>query len=140
MSIEQNKEIASRMHEEVVNQKNLSALDDCVAADVVWHEPPPGLAPGMEGFKQFFPMLYAAFPDWHATIEDVIAEGDKVVHRIKGGGTHKDEWMGIAATGKQVTPTGILIYRIDNGKIVEEWLQYDVLGVMQQLGAIPRPE
>jgi predicted ester cyclase len=94
----------------------------------------------MEGFKQFFPMLYAAFPDWHATIEDVIAEGDKVVHRIKGGGTHKDEWMGIAATGKQVTTTGILIYRIDNGKIVEEWLQYDVLGVMQQLGAIPRPE
>jgi steroid delta-isomerase-like uncharacterized protein len=140
MSIEQNKEIAARMHEEVVNQKKLSALDDYVAADVVWHDPPPGLAPGMEGFKQFFPMLYAAFPDWHATIEDVIAEGDKVVHRIKGGGTHKDEWMGIAATGKQVTTTGILIYRIDNGKIVEEWLQYDVLGVMQQLGAIPSPE
>ena len=139
MSIEQNKEIAVRMHEEVVNQKKLSALDDYVAADVVWHDPPPGLAPGMEGFKQFFPMLYAAFPDWHATIEDVIAEGDKVVHRIKGGGTHKDEWMGIAATGKQVTTTGILIYRIDNGKIVEEWLQYDVLGVMQQLGAIPAP-
>ena len=90
MSIEQNKEIAARMHEEVVNQKKLSALDDYVAADVVWHDPPPGLAPGMEGFKQFFPMLYAAFPDWHATIEDVIAEGDKVVHRIKGGGTHKD--------------------------------------------------
>jgi steroid delta-isomerase-like uncharacterized protein len=140
MSIEQNKEIAARMHEEVVNQKKLSALDDYVAADVVWHDPPPGLAPGMEGFKQFFPMLYAAFPDWHATIEDVIAEGDKVVHRIKGGGTHKDEWMGIAATGKQVTTTGILIYHIDNGKIVKEWLQYDVLGVMQQLGAIPSPE
>ena len=140
MSIEQNKEIASRLHEAVVNQKNLSALDDYVAADVVWHDPPPGLAPGMEGFKQFFPMLYAAFPDWHATIEDVIAEGDKVVHRIKGGGTHKDEWMGIAATGKQVTTTGILIYHIDNGKIVKEWLQYDVLGVMQQLGAIPSPE
>jgi predicted ester cyclase len=101
MSIEQNKEIAARMHEEVVNQKKLPALDNYVAADVVWHDPPPGLAPGMEGFKQFFPMLYAAFPDWHATIEDVIAEGDKVVHRIKGGGTHKDEWMGIAATGKQ---------------------------------------
>ena len=139
MSIEQNKELAARMHEEVVNQKKLSALDDYIAADVVWHDPPPGLAAGMEGFKQFFPMLYAAFPDWHATIEDVIAEGDKVVHRIKGGGTHKDEWMGIAATDKHVTTTGILIYRIDNGKIVEEWLQYDVLGVMQQLGAIPAP-
>ena len=139
MSIEKNKEIAARMHEEVVNQKKLSALDDYVAADVVWHDPPPGLAPGMEGFKQFFPMLYAAFPDWHATIEDVIAEGDKVVHRISGHGTHKGEWMGIAATGKHVTTTGILIYRIDNGKIVEEWLQYDVLGVMQQLGAIPAP-
>ena len=139
MSIEQNKEIAARLHEEVVNQKNLSALDDYVATDVVWHNPPPGLAPGMEGYKQFFPMLYAAFPDWHATVEDVIAEGDKVVQRITGGGTHKGEWMGIAATDKQVTMTGILIYRIAGDKIVEEWLQYDVMGLMQQLGAVPSP-
>ncbi len=139
MSIEQNKEIAARLHEEVVNQKNLSALDDYVATDVVWHNSPPGLVPGMEGYKQFFPMLYTTFPDWHATVEDVIAAGDKVVHRITGRGTHKGEWMGIAPTGKQVTLTGILIYRIAGDKIVEEWLQYDVMGVMQQLGAIPSP-
>jgi predicted ester cyclase len=84
MSIEQNKEIASRLHEAVVNQKNLSALDDYVAADVVWHNAPPGLAPGIEGYKQFFPMLYAAFPDYHAAVDDVIAAEDKVVHRFTG--------------------------------------------------------
>ena len=140
MSIEQNKEIVRRLHEEVVNQKNLSALDDYVGAGVVWHGAPPGLAPGIEGYKQFFPMLYAGFPDWHATIDDVIAEGDKVVHRFTGHGTHKGEWMGIAPTGKQVTATGILIYRISGEKIVEEWLQYDVMGVMQQLGVVPSPE
>jgi predicted ester cyclase len=139
VSIEQNKEIASRLHEKVVNQKNLSALDDYVATDVVWHNAPPGLAPGIEGYKQFFPMLYAGFPDYHATVEDIIAAGDKVVHRFTGRGTHKGEWMGIAPTGKQVTATGILIYRITGGKIVEEWLQYDVMGLMQQLGAVPTP-
>ena len=139
MSIEQNKEIASRFHEEVVNQKNLSALDDYVATEVVWHNPPPGLAAGMEGYKEFFPMLYAAFPDWHATVEDVIAEGDKVVQRITGGGTHKGDWMGIAATNKQVTIKSILIHRIAGDKIVEEWLEYDVMGLMQQLGAAPSP-
>jgi predicted ester cyclase len=139
MSIEQNKEIAGRLHEEVINQKNLPALDDYVAADVIWHNAPPGLAPGMEGYKQFFPMLYAAFPDYHATIEDAIAEGDKVVHRFEGRGTHKGEWMGIAPTGKQVNVTGIIIYRIAGNKIVEEWTQYDAMGVMIQLGAVPPP-
>ena len=137
MSIEQNKEIASRLHEEVVNQKNLSALEDYVATEVVWHNPPPGLAPGMEGYKQFFPMVYAAFPDWHSAIEDVIAEGDKVVHRFSGRGTHEGEWMGIAPTGKQVTVAGIIIYRVVGNKIVEEWIQYDIMGLMQQLGAVP---
>jgi predicted ester cyclase len=140
MSIEENKEIVSHLNEEVVNQKNLSALDNYVATDVVWHNAPPGLAPGIEGYKQFFSMLNAGFPDYHSTIEDAIAEGDKVVHRFRGRGTHKGEWMGIAPTGKQVTVTGILIYRIAGDKIVEEWLQYDVMGLMQQLGAVPSPE
>jgi predicted ester cyclase len=139
MSIEQNKEIVRRVHEEAVNQKNLSILDDFVATNVVWHNAPPGLAPGIEGYKQFFPMLQTAFPDWHSTIDDVIAEGDKVVHRITGRGTHKGEWMGIAPTGKQVTVTGNIIYRIDNDKIAEEWFEHDVMGLMQQLGAIPPP-
>jgi predicted ester cyclase len=139
MSIEQNKEIASHLHEEVVNQKNLSALDNYVATDVVWHNAPPGLAPGIEGYQQFFPMLYAGFPDYHATIEDSIAEGDKVVHRIRGRGTHKGEWMGIAPTGKQVTMTANIIYRIASDKIVEEWFEYDVMALMQQLGAVPPP-
>jgi predicted ester cyclase len=78
-------------------------------------------------------------PGWHATIDDAIAEGDKVVHRITGRGTHKGEWMGIAPTGKQVTVTANIIYRIASDKIVEEWFEYDVMALMQQLGAVPPP-
>jgi predicted ester cyclase len=137
MSIEENKAVANRLIEEVVNKGNLDAIDDLVDANYLWHGAPPGLVPGIEGLKKFFPTLHAGLPDWHDIIEDMIAEGDKVVVRITARGTHKGEFMGIAPTGKQVTITGILIYRIVAGKIVEEWFEHDMLGLMQQLGVIP---
>ena len=80
-------------------------------------------------------LLFAAFPDWHTTIEDLIAEGDKVVVRMMQRGTHQGTFFGLAATGKQVTVAGIAIFRLRNGQIVEEWLITDQLGAMQQLGA-----
>ncbi len=139
MSVEQNKAIARHFTEEVVNKGKLDAIHDLVATNYVWHDAPPGLPSGTEGLKQFFAMHSAAFPDWHSTIDDLIAEGDKVTQRFTGRGTHKGEFMGIAPTGKQVTLTGILIYRIAGGKIVEEWLNVDELGMMQQLGVVPPP-
>jgi predicted ester cyclase len=87
--------------------------------------------------KQGLTRAQAAFSDISITVEDQIAEGDKVVSRWTIRGTHKGEYMGIAPTGKQVTITGISIYRIEKGKIVEDWANSDMLGMLQQLGAIP---
>ncbi len=92
---------------------------------------------GPEGLKQYTSMTLAAFADLHVTVEDEIAEGDKVVTRYSARGTHKGEIMGIPPTGKQVAWTGIVITRIAGGKIIEAWANIDRLGVMQQLGAIP---
>jgi steroid delta-isomerase-like uncharacterized protein len=83
--------------------------------------------------------FFAAFPGLHISIEDVIAQGDKVAVRITWQGTHQGEFMGIPPTGKPVTVTGINLYRVANGKIVEEWWQEDILGLMQQLGVLPPP-
>jgi predicted ester cyclase len=84
-------------------------------------------------------MSRSALPDFHSTLEDMIAEGDKVAERFTGRGTHKGEWMGIAPTGKQVTIQGMAIHRITDGKIVENWTNMDMLGVMVQLGVVPPP-
>ena len=92
-----------------------------------------------EGYKQFFAMTHSAFPDFHSTLEDMFAEGDKVVQRFTARGTHKGEFMGIPPTGKQVTITGIAIHRITGGKIVEDWVNMDMLGMMVQLGVVPPP-
>jgi predicted ester cyclase len=94
---------------------------------------------GPEGLKQLFTMLRTAFPDWSETIEDLMAEEDRVVFRVTGQGTHQGEFMGIPATGKPVTRPGIDIVRNVDGKLVEHWANIDQLGMMQQLGVIPPP-
>jgi len=140
MSVEENKAILRRMYEEIHNKGNLAAADEFVASEFVDHNPPgPGVPPGPEGVKQGLGMFRAAFSDFHATIEDMIAEGDKVVARLTITGTHKGEFMGIAPTGKQVTVGVIDIVRIAGGKMVERWGQEDMLGMMQQLGIVPPP-
>lgn len=136
---EENKAIARRSFDEVWNQGNLAAIDEIYAPDVVNHTLPPGLPPGVEGGKAFTGMYLSAFPDTKMTIELQIAEGDKVVTRWKAQGTHKGELMGIPATGKQVTVTGIVIDRIVGGRIVESWGEFDQMGMMQQLGVVPTP-
>ena len=139
MSLEENKAIELRFFEEVVNKGNLAVIDEIVAANFVQHDPPPGITADREGMKQFFTTHLSAFPDFHSTLEDMFAEGDKVVQRFTARGTHKGEWMGIAPTGKQVTIPGMAIHRITGGKIVEGWTSMDMLGALQQLGIIPPP-
>ena len=100
--------------------------------------PPPGMASGLEGFKQFATMLVGAFPDLRITIEDLIEEGDKVVAQVTVRGTHRGLFMGqIAATGKRFEMPGVDIFRIAGGKIFERWNHRDLLGLMQQLGGVP---
>jgi predicted ester cyclase len=103
----------------------------------VTHNPLPGQPPGREGQKQTITAVRAALPDIRSTIDDLIAEGDKVVWRWTARATHQGPLMGIPPTGKQITFGGIVIDRIASGQIVERWDQTDTLGLLQQLGAIP---
>jgi steroid delta-isomerase-like uncharacterized protein len=139
MSTEQNKALARRFIEEIWNQKNLAAAKELMAATYVFHTPgsPPGLPPGPEGFQQFASAFFTAFPDVHTSIEDQLAERDKVVTRWTSRGTNTGSLFGMPATGKSATITGITIDRIADGKIVESWDELDQLGMLQQLGVIP---
>jgi steroid delta-isomerase-like uncharacterized protein len=137
MSTEQNKALMRRFYEEVFNKKNLAGVDAFVDPQIIEHNLPPGLSAGIEGTRQFIGMYLAAFPDLHLTTEDLIAEGDKVTARLIYRGTHRGELIGIPPTGKQVTVTGIQIVRVADGKIAENWVEFDALGILQQLGVIP---
>ena len=135
----ENKAIMRRLIEEGFNRGNLEVYDELVAPDFVNHSAPPGAPPTREGWKQGAAMFRAAFPDLHFHIEDEIAEGDLVVTRFTGHGTHQGELMGIPATDKDLTFSGINIARIAGGKIMESWEEFDKLGVMEQLGVVPAP-
>ena len=136
----ENKAMTSRFYEKVLNKHNPNAMEEFVATNFVDHNPNPGQGPGLEGLKQQFVMFFTAFPDMHITVEDQIAEGDKVVSRLSVRATHKGDFMHIPATGKQITITGIDIVHIKDGKAVERWGNFDDLGMMQQLGVMPAPE
>jgi steroid delta-isomerase-like uncharacterized protein len=136
MSTEANKALAHRFWEGVFNQKNLGVIDEVCTADCVLHDP-TGPIQGREAVKQFIGMYLGAFPDFQITIEDMIAEGDKVAVRHTTTATHLGELMGIPPTGKRVTVSGIHITRVVDGKVVEDWANDDVLGMLQQLGVIP---
>ena len=138
---EENKALARRSWE-IVTEGSLDTLEDALAEvyadDVVLHEPDEDII-GIEGMTRFLSMIRGAFPDMRVILEDALAEGDKVVSRWTGQGTHQGELMGIAPTGNRVTITGITIHRIEDDKIVEEWSNWDALGLMQQIGAVPSP-
>ncbi len=140
MSAEENKALIHRFVEECVNMGDAALLDMFVAADVVMHTPGPEQAPGIDGIRQAFAWFQTVFPNLHITLEDMLAEGDKVVSRWTAQGTHQGELQGLPPTGKQATWTGIDIYRITNGKIVDWWRSADILGLLQQLGAMPTSE
>ena len=137
MRTEENKSILRRYFEEAWNRGQLDVLDDIVAAHYVNHDPAvPGLLPGPDGLKAIMTGFRAAFPDLHFSIEDQIAEGDKVVTRWTMRGTHAGEFMGLPPSGKQITTAGMQIERVVDGQIVEHWRKSDDLGLMQQLGAL----
>src|SRR5215467_3273144 len=139
MSTEENNALARRAYD-AFNQRNLLAgYYELFAPDFVLHNASMTIQ-GLEAYQQFISMYLTAFPDARLTLEDVIAEGDKVVTRQTFRGTHRGELMGIAPTGKQVSGTGMVITRIANGKAVEQWANYDDLGLLQQLGVVPALE
>jgi steroid delta-isomerase-like uncharacterized protein len=136
---EENKTLAQRSWE-LVGHHNPNALEGVYAADLVWHEPDQDVQ-GLEEAKQFYSVYLSAFPDLNATVEDVIAEGDKVVTRYTIRGTHQGEIGEFGPpTGKQVEIKGITIHRIEDGRIVEEWERYDNLSVLRQLGLVPEQQ
>ena len=135
----ENKAIVRRLMEETINQKNLDVFDELVAPDFVNHSAPPGAPSTREAWKQSVAMMGAALPDAHLHIEDEIAEGDRVTTRFTIHGTHQGELMGIPATGRQVNFGSIHIARVAGGRIVERWYEFDMMGMMVQLGVVPPP-
>jgi steroid delta-isomerase-like uncharacterized protein len=139
MSVEDVKGLLLRASEEIWSKWNLAAVDEFMASDFVYHRGTGEHIRGTEEYKKFVSATRSAFPDAHFTIDDIFAEGDKVAARWTMTATHKGELRGIPPTGKKVTMWAISLYRIVEGKIVEAWERYDTLGLMQQLGVIPKP-
>ncbi len=142
MSAEENKAIVRRFYEEW-NKGNMQGVYDLFSDDVVDHNPGPGQAPGKAGVIQSLEIFRYAFPDSQLAVEQLIADGDKVVDHATLRGSHTGSLLGIPPTGKPVVVQASDIYRIANGKIVEIWHIEDILGIMQQIGAMPaqpRPE
>lgn len=133
MSLEENKDIVRR-YQEAYNTSNFEALADVLAADVLTPNIISGMPPGREGAIKVHQTTLLGMPDYYTTIEDLIAEGDKVVARVRMTGTHTGNFYGIEATGRRVNLTSIYIVRIANGKIVEHWGEEDGVAVLRQLG------
>ncbi len=137
MSLEQNKAVLRRFWEEVFNQKKLGLVDELFTADWSYHGAGGQELRGPEALKQFLSVFFNALPDIRVTVDDLIAESDRVVSRVTGRGTHEGELMGIAPTGREVTVTVICITRFVGERIAEDWELIDLFGMMQQLGVIP---
>jgi steroid delta-isomerase-like uncharacterized protein len=135
MSIEENKKIVRR-YQEIYNSNELDALGEVVSEDLLTPRLMPGIPAGIEGARAAHRIMLAGFPDYQTVIEDLFAEGDKVAARITMSGTNTGSFMGIPATGKHVSFTGIYIARIADGKIVEHWGEEDSVSLLQQLGAL----
>lgn len=134
-----------RLIEEVWSQGNFAVVDELIASDYLGHSSTPGAESakgetlGREGYRQFYTALRQAFPDLQVTVEDQIAEGDRVVTRWTARGTHQGEFRGIPPSGKHGVISGITIDRVANGKVVECWTNADDLGMMRLLGVVPVP-
>ncbi len=133
-----NKALITRFHDAMNAgdaELRSKAIDEFVEPDVLIRTPLPVDATGAEALKEVFRRLHRAFPDLHIAMEDLIAEGDKVVARNTVTGTHQGEYMGLPPTGKSITYREIFIFRVVNGRIAETWGVVDVLSQLKQLGA-----
>jgi steroid delta-isomerase-like uncharacterized protein len=136
VSTEENKALVRRFYEEI-DKGNLEAMDELVAEKYVDHDPPPfPVTPGREGLKEAFKMFWEATPGYHE-IEDQVAEGDRVVTRLTAYGKHEGDLPGLPRTGNALKMTAVAIHRIEDGKLAEKWSDKDVLGFLQQVGALP---
>jgi predicted ester cyclase len=140
MSTEENKALVRRFYAEI-DSGNLAAMDELVAEDYLDHTPPPfpGLPPGREGLKQAFKIFWEATPGYHR-IDAQVAEGDLVVTRLTAVGQHAGDLPGAPRTGHDLRMTAIAVHRIVDGKLAEKWSEKDVLGFLQQIGAMRPPE
>ncbi len=136
MSIAENKAMVRRVFETAINSGDEAALDELLADDYVNHDM-PAPAPGAEGFKQVVGLFRAAFPDMRVTIEDEFADGDLAGTRGRFTGTHKGDFMGVPASGQPINVKYIDLWRVRDGKLAENWVQMDMIGLMQQIGAMP---
>lgn len=139
MSAEQNKAAALRFWEEGFGKGNLGIVDELMTASPVDHTPFPGVPAGREGYKQTMSMIRAAFPDMTIRTDETIADGDRVVLRWTARGSHRGDFMGVPASGKPFEISGISILLMEGGKVAGDWTQWDALGLMTQIGAIPEP-
>jgi predicted ester cyclase len=135
---EQNKSLVRRIFEEGINQNKPGVFEELIAPSYVNHDI-QAPAPGLEGFRMVIGMFLAAFPDMQVTIEEELAEGNKVMTRGYFTGTHRGDFQGVPPTGKQIKVKYMDIWLVENGKLVENWVRLDELGMMQQLGLIPAP-
>jgi len=137
LSAKENKALILRYFE-AIDRPNVTAdmVDEFIDPEIVVHDQPPGFPTDLPGLKKQFNMFQTSTPGYH-TVDVLLAEGDKVAARITGYGTHEGELLGIPRTGKKIQMSGIVIWRIREGKIVEVWAQNDTLGLLQQLGVLP---
>jgi len=138
MSTEENKAIVRRFFEEGPSKGNLSIADELLSPYFVMHIPLP-TSSGIEGINEVITTCRASFEHLNVTVEDMISEGNNVTARFTARGIHKGNFMGLPATGKPITMSGIEIFRIKDGKIIELWGEVNLLGLMQQLGLFPEP-
>ena len=139
MPTEENKAIIRRWFEEVINEQKVDRADELVAPDYVDHGALPGQAPGLEGAKRKWATYIAAVPDLRSWSEDMIAEGDEVAVRWVAEGTQKGELLGVPPTGRRFRFSGMSICRMAEGKMAEQWEEWDKRDLMQQLGVLPAP-
>lgn len=139
MSTEENKALVRRFYEEI-DRGNLDAMDELVVEEYLDHNPPPfpGLGPGRAGLEEEFEIFWKATPGRHV-IEDQVAEGDKVVTRLRAHGRHEDDLPGIPRTGAELRTTATVIHPIEDGRLAEKWSDKDLLGFLRQLGVVPSP-
>ena len=138
VSAEANKGLVRRFYEDIWNKGEMAVADEVIADNVIDHDQSPDTrVSGPASLKELATWVRSVFPDFHFTVEDMIAEGDRVAVRWTMGGTHCAEFMGAPATGKRVVGRGMHFFRMAEGKIVEIWVNGDDLGMMQQIGSLP---
>jgi steroid delta-isomerase-like uncharacterized protein len=134
-----NKDVIKAFLEDVINQGRLERANDLVKEDFVELDPLPGQVQGREGLKAVIHALRSAFPDMHWVVNEMVAEGQKVVTRFVWTGTHRGVFLGIPATGRSVAVKGVVIDLLEDGRMSESRILMDTMGLMQQLGVIPSP-